>query len=228
MSYQYRAGKAYVKGFEIDKIGTSPITLDKARTTKSLTGANTPVRLGNFIKVKNTHSVPEFGNETGSDTQSPFQVAKLYDAVIASAGSENSSGHIGFCRIRNVDLDEGTDTSGVYDDTSKFNVYLFDIKMFTKISYSAHSGTAIVGDRVTGSVSGAVGIVAYDNGSDALFVHDVIGEFTSSDAISSENGSFAMTVVKTLQLEIIILIEQEVFHKNQTNQLEKHLQQIYI
>lgn len=186
-------GKAYVKGFEIDKIGTSPITLDKARTTKSLTGANTPVRLGNFIKVKNTHSVPEFGNETGSDTQSPFQVAKLYDAVIASAGSENSSGHIGFCRIRNVDLDEGTDTSGVYDDTSKFNVYLFDIKMFTKISYSAHSGTAIVGDRVTGSVSGAVGIVAYDNNSDALFVHDVIGEFTSSDAISSENGSFAMT-----------------------------------
>ena len=188
-------GKGYVKGYEVDKPVGSTVPINKARNTASLTGASTPVRLGNFIKVDNAHGLPEFGNEAGTDAQAPYNVVKLFDAVIGTPGSENASGHIGFARVRNFDMaTAGTSNSAeVWDNTTLFNTYLFDVKMFTKLKYSAHNGTAIVGDKVTGSASGATAIVAYDDGSGALYVHDVVGTFTSADAISSTNGSFAMT-----------------------------------
>ena len=43
---QISPGKAYVKGYSIDKTGTTNLELNKARTTESLTNANTPARLG--------------------------------------------------------------------------------------------------------------------------------------------------------------------------------------
>ena len=45
-------GKAYVKGYEIEKTGTTPIEINKARTTESLTNANTPARLGNKLRIQ--------------------------------------------------------------------------------------------------------------------------------------------------------------------------------
>ena len=188
------AGKAYVKGYEVDKQVGSIVPIKKARQTSSLSGASTPIRLGNFIKVKNAHGIPEFGNESGTDAQAPYNIVKLYDSTM-SAGAENASGHIGFARIRNFDMATAgsSNSAEVWDDATIWNAYLFDIKMFTKLKYSAHSGTAVVGDKITGSVSGATAIVAYDDGSGALYVHDVVGTFTASDAISSSNGSFAMT-----------------------------------
>ena len=75
------AGKAYVRGYQIDKPVGSTIPLKKARSTASLTGASTPVRIGNFVKVKNAHGLPEFGNESGTDAQKPYGIVKLFDAV---------------------------------------------------------------------------------------------------------------------------------------------------
>ena len=188
-------GKAYVKGYEVDKPVGTTIPILKARTTASLTSASTAVRMGNFVTVKNSHGLPEFGNETGSDAQAPYNIVKLYDAVTASAGAENSSGHIGYARIRNFDMaTAGTSNSDeVWDNATTFNAYLFDIKMFTKLKYSSHGGAASVGDRLVGSISGATGIIVYDNGSDAIYLQDVVGEFTSSDVISSTEGTFGLT-----------------------------------
>ena len=191
-------GKAYVKGYEVDKPVGTTIPIRKARTTASLTASSTAVRMGNFVTVKNSHGLPEFGNESGSDAQAPYNIVKLYDAVTASAGAENSSGHIGYARIRNFDMaTAGTSNSDeVWDNATTFNAYLFDIKMFTKLKYSSHGGAASVGDRLVGSISGATGIVVYDNGSDAIYLQDVVGEFTSSDVISSTEGTFGLTAVQ--------------------------------
>ena len=145
----------------------------KARTTKSLANTKTPIRLGNKLKVKNANSFPEFGNESSGQSQSPFGVVKIYDAVVAGAGTENASGHIGFARVRDIDHKSGTSSSGVFADSSIFNMYMFDIKMFTKLTGTA-SGTINVGDKVTGNESNATGIVAYKSSND-LYLHDVIG-----------------------------------------------------
>lgn len=190
---QVSPGKAYVRGHEIDKIGTTPISLPKARTVAELSGTSTSARLGNYIKVSHIHSVPEFGNEGGEDTLKPNHLIKLFDST-PTAGVEPSSGQIGFARVRNFDELESVDVDNnkVLDPTSKHALYLFDIKMFTKIGITGlQNSTPInVGDRVDDTVTGAHGIVAdVDYSNDFILVHDVQGTFVVGNTINSTGST---------------------------------------
>ena len=51
---------------------------------------------------------------------------------------------------------------------------MFDIQLFTEITYGSHGGTAVVGDKLEGASSGATGIVAYDDNSDGIYLHSVV------------------------------------------------------
>ena len=197
---QISPGKAYVKGYSIDKTGTTNLEINKARTTESLTNANTPARLGNKLRVFNAHSLPEFGDSTTVEAYSPI---KLFDKAIATPGTLNAYsdadyvGHIGFARVRNIDEYNGT----------HLNLYLFDIKMFTMLSCSVSSNNFKAGDKVTGSISGATGIVAYEDASNNhVMIHDVVGTFTTNDAISLKgsgtySSSSTLTAVRSFNVE---------------------------
>ena len=55
----------------------------------------------------------------------------------------NSPVNIGYVRIRDILHNTGSSTSGEYnEDTVEFDISAFDMKLFTEITYSAHSGTA--------------------------------------------------------------------------------------
>ena len=187
---QISPGKAYVKGYEIDKIGTTNLSIPKARTTSSISGAKTPTRLGNYIKVENCFGFPSFGNESGTSSITPFQPCELFPTTL-TAGSLGSGDHIGLARVRYIDSNDDTG-----DEEDGVNLYLFDVKMFTKIKYSSHSGDAAnPGDKLVGA-NGATGIVAYDNNSDAVYVYDVMGSFAHGEAVTSTGDSnFGCTIV---------------------------------
>ena len=188
--FQISPGKAYVKGYEIDKIGTTNLTISKARQTSEIKGAKTPTRLGNFIKVKNCFGFPDFGNESGAQALDSFGVCELFPSTL-TPGSLGSGDHIGLARVRYID---SHDDSGDAEDG--VNLYLFDVKMFTKIGYSSHTGSANAGDKLVGGTSGATGIIAYDNNSDAVYIHDVNGQFVHGEAVTSTgSGDFACTIV---------------------------------
>ena len=189
---QVSPGKAYVKGYEIEKIGTTPLTFKKARSTEALVGASTPIRIGNFIKLKNVHSMPEFGNETGGDSQSPFNEVKIFDGVIASADA-------GDPRVRGYDfVDNSSSATGLIfakTGNAQHNLYMFDVKMFTKLPYGSKTGTFTAGDIVTGTTTGATGIVHNDVSNSALYLHDVVGTFTDGEAVTTSGvGTGAFTI----------------------------------
>lgn len=197
---QVSPGKAYVRGYEIDKTATTPVPVSKARTTQELSAANTPVRIGNYLKITDVHSEPEFGNESGDDNQAPYNFVKLWDVAITTPGTAPTSNHIGYARVRNFDHLSGTSSTvgnyGIYDQTDNFNLYLFDIKMFTKISYSAKSGTFTAGDQVRNADGTKTGIVSHDDGND-LFLHDVVGNWDADDTVTSYgSGSGALTATQ--------------------------------
>ena len=187
--FEVSKGQAYVKGYDITKISTSFLTVDKARETISLDGASTSVRLGNNIKVTNAHSFPDIGSETTSTNT--FGIIKLYDDIISTPGSAPSANHIGYARVRDISLFDGTDTSGIYDDTSVFNLSCFDIKMFARITGTTSGATFESGDKVTGATSGATGIVAFDvaSGGSEIFVHDLTGTFQTGEAINARTNA---------------------------------------
>ena len=183
-------GKAYVKGYEIDKVGTTNVTMNKARSTQFIKGAKTPTRLGNYVKAENLFGFPDFGNESGAQALVPYARCQLFEDTL-TGGSLGSNDHIGFARVRYVDAH---DVSG--DTEDGINLYLFDVKMFTKIGYSSHTGTANAGDKLVGGTSGATGIIAYDNDSNALYVHDVNGHFQHGETVTSTgDGTFSCTIV---------------------------------
>ena len=84
---QISPGKAYVKGYSIDKTGTTNLELNKARTVESLTNANTPARLGNKLRVKDAHGLPEFGDST---TLESYKAMKVFDKSITTPGTLNA------------------------------------------------------------------------------------------------------------------------------------------
>ena len=116
-----------------------------------------------------------------------FDTAPTTNGTLEVYESANSVGHIGYARVRNID-----EHSSTYD-----NLYLFDIKMFTMINIAVTSGNFKTGDKVTGSVSGATGIVASTKAADGtvsthenasanfVMLHDVVGTFTTNDQLLS-------------------------------------------
>ena len=219
---QVSPGKAYVKGYEVEKIGTSIIPVPKARSTATLASTNTPIRLGNKLRVTKAHSLPEFGNEAGTDAQDPFQPVELFPSVVAVQGAKNSENPIGLARVRDIVHHSGADTNNVYGDDSQFDLSMFDIKMFTQVSFNSVSASneVSVGDKVNetnnGVPTGASGIVALcDNTNNLYMLHDVIGTFKvgmgieSKGISSSTKTNGAITAVRTYNIDRVRSIYQE-------------------
>ena len=177
---QISPGKAYVKGYEIEKIGTSNLELLKARTTASLTNTATPVRLGNKLKVNNVLALPEFQDDASTSTTA-FKPIELYNQAQSSGAPAGEK--IGFARVRHVDNDLNVSTQA----TDELNLYLFDIKMFTKLKFSANIDASdySIGDKVQTS-SGASGIVGViEHSTDSIYLHDVVGTFNDGDTVGA-------------------------------------------
>lgn len=201
---QVSSGKAYVKGYEITKSGATILPFQKARNTISLSNTSTPVRLGNELRVQNVFGLPDFGNEGGSFAINEFGVLGLYDDSISTGGT-TAGDLIGYARVRDIRFYDGDDTSGIFDtsgsDIAQFNLSLFDIKMFTRVTGTTSGANFVAGDRVTGSVSGAHGIVAttVTSGGSAISLHDVVGTFTTADTITAESNAATITTVSAVR-----------------------------
>ena len=58
-------GKAYVRGYEIDKVGTEFVDVDKPRTFGTENGFNSLFDVGNFVNVSNFYGTPDVNFVTG-------------------------------------------------------------------------------------------------------------------------------------------------------------------
>tara|TARA_Y100001978_G_scaffold203510_1_gene230267 strand:- start:18840 stop:25616 length:6777 start_codon:yes stop_codon:yes gene_type:complete len=192
---QVSPGKAYVKGFEIEKLGTTNLVFNKARTTGTVTNTSTPVRIGNRLRVNSLHSLPEIADNNNTDSFVPIN---LHDNV--RNGNAVTGTHIGFCRARHFQNVSNVATQA--SDT--LDLYLFDIKMFTEITTASfNSGDFEVGDKVENQ-QGATGIIAVaDHSNNKLFIHDVVGTFSASQTISArgqDSTSKTISAVRTYNI----------------------------
>ena len=113
-------GKAYVQGFEIEKIATEYVTIDKARTYNQVNNSYLSTKLGNFIYVTNLNSLPPFDASTGCPN------ITIYNRFTSSVGvAPTSATAIGTARVRGIEFDSGTPGS----QTAIYKLYLFDISV---------------------------------------------------------------------------------------------------
>jgi len=193
------SGKAYVKGFEVDKASENFIEIDKSRTKQDAGAQAVPFEIGNYYTVTNAFGQPEFGTGDTSDIR-PFGAAILRDT--AKANPEGGDGTaIGRARVRFYDATSVTVSSGIHTSASQYRLHLFDIRMYTKLttqaSLTAYELTA--GQRIVGQTSGAKGIVAESVASGTtLMVFDVEGTFSPNEYIRAEWDTSTSTTANRL------------------------------
>ena len=111
------AGKAYVRGYEIEKDSTTYIPVSKSREFAQAVDAVIPSTVGNYVLVKNVNNAPPV------DT---FDTIKLYDQVTGSAARGTAVGNlVGTARVRFIEWHTGLP----FDVNSVYKLGLFDVQM---------------------------------------------------------------------------------------------------
>ena len=151
-------GKAYVRGYEIETIGTRYVDVDKARDFETQNAFPTRFDFGNFVNVTNVYGSPDVGFITG-ETKAHRNMFLYKEPTsvrgTGNAGSGASIYQIGRAKTKGFEYKSGTAASNIFPNSSSiFKHYLFDITMFTYLNTT--SGTAFtVGEKLTGGTSGA-------------------------------------------------------------------------
>ena len=151
-------GKAYVRGYEIETIGTRYVDVDKARDFETQNAFPTRFDFGNFVNVTNVYGSPDVGFITG-ETKAHRNMFLYKEPTsvrgTGNAGSGASIYQIGRAKTKGFEYKSGTAASNIFPNSSSiFKHYLFDITMFTYLNTT--SGTAFtVGEKLTGNTSGA-------------------------------------------------------------------------
>ena len=161
-------GKAYVQGYEIEKISTEYLSINKARESIQNVNSLISATLGNYVLVNNINSLPKF------DT---FETVTLYNYMTAtSIGSGRGTlpagaTIVGTCRIRGIEWHSGTPDA----ITGVYKLFVFDVKMNSgydfnrdvKSFYWANGGALLnftadvepVTKQLIGSISSAAAVI---------------------------------------------------------------------
>ena len=94
-------GKAFVRGYEIEKTAITFKDLLKARDVETINVGVTNLDIGNFVRVTNAYNIPDMGNVSGGTT--PYKTLQLFSEPTVTRGSSTGLGlNIGVARSRSV------------------------------------------------------------------------------------------------------------------------------
>ena len=116
-TYKIGAGKAFVKGYEVESLSANFLDFEKPRTTKSVTDASIAYVTGPTFTVNRATGAPNL------NLGSPF-IVSLRDSRVGVASSALSGKEIGLARVYDYALE-----SGSYN-TSNLNLNQWDIALF--------------------------------------------------------------------------------------------------
>lgn len=179
---KFSPGKAYVKGYDIEKTGVEIVDVPKPRTTQTISSENIPFEMGNLVRVNNVSG-------------SPKQKEIIYLQNQRKSGNIVGSGNtIGSARVYSFNL-----TDSAYGGAStNWDLYLYDVQTYTEVTLnqSVSSLEVPVSSFIKGKNSGASGYAVYaGNGSTVLTLSQTSGTFSVGEQILI-NGSetYARTI----------------------------------
>ena len=191
-------GKAYVRGYDIERPVTTVLDVKKSRDKKTIENSSVPFRLGNLFQVNRAAGTPLISLDTNASIQ-------LFDSRKGS--TNNATGgtgdQIGHARVYAF---ENHDVSGGSADT-KFDLYLFDIQTFTKITVNKTVTNAQLPDTsfVEGLASGASGFAVNQGGnSTTITLNDTSGTFIRGEEIRINGNAGGATRTITAVQEFSI------------------------
>ena len=181
MAVKVSPGKAYVRGFDIDKAGTTILDVEKPRDKGKVDSALVPLALGNKIKVNNVQGTPFIGINNN-------HTISLSNSRLGSGTITGAPGTIiGEARVYSFSLSD----AAYSNDASSWDLYLFDVQTYTQITTNlALSNTELPATSyVEGISSGAFGYaVSQGSGNTSHMLVQTSGTFIKGEPIRI-NGS---------------------------------------
>jgi len=182
-------GKAYVKGYEIEKIATTYKDITKPRDTQTVNAGISVFETGNFVKVTNVYGTPDITSIAGETT--PYNTLGLFSLGTTTRGAASGK-QVGVARARTMQYESGDANA----TDAIFRLYLFDIRPFTYITLSDTPSPTLIashsngGVQMTGVTSGATGFVhgALTTGTQ-LVLTNVVGTFSSGEKLTASDSA---------------------------------------
>jgi len=193
MCLKISPGKAYVRGYDVDKISTTIIDVQKSRDTESIINANIPFEMGNILRVNNVSGTPR-----------QKYTIDLYNQL-SSTGTI-----IGNARVYNFNL---TDAS-YRNQATNWDLYLYDIQTYTTLVLNStiSSSDLPATSFIKGKSGGASGYaVAAGGASDTINLRQTSGTFSVGEQLIINGLDFSRTIktVTSYSTEDIKSVKQE-------------------
>jgi hypothetical protein len=205
MAVSVSAGKAYVKGYDVENTATKIIDVEKPRDTRTISNSLVPFEMGTLIRVNNVQGTPLFGVNNNSNIVR-LQGQRRGTSTTAATGTE-----IGQARVYNFSL---TDSAQV-DLSTSWDLYLFDVQTYTTISLNENTLTADmpVSSYIRGVSSGASGYVqSAPAGTTNITLMQISGTFIVGEQLlinESKEISRSITSLTTHTIEDVKSIYQD-------------------
>ncbi len=181
ISLQISSGKAFVRGYEVENIGTSSIDILKPRTTKLVENQSVPIRMGKSVSISQVFGSPDVGfqNNTISGQVQLLRNRLTVDKA-AAPGAFDADERVGTAKVYDF---KQTSATGIAVTT--YNLSIYDVQLYTRLTLSKNIDVDYGAyTRVEGKNSGAVGYSAFTITNTSLIVlTDVTGEFQLNEPL---------------------------------------------
>ena len=177
MCVKISPGKAYVRGYDVDKVGTTIIDVDKPRDVGVNTTAGVNFDMGSILRVNTVSGAPKQG-----------EIVQLYNSFLGS----NPIG-IGSARVYGISL-EDSEYSG---DATTWQLRLFDIQTNTVLTLNRDATDTQIPESsyIKGRSSGASGYVVSNAGVSTEFaLNQTSGTFAKGEQIEVNGVPFEATI----------------------------------
>jgi hypothetical protein len=189
LSVKISPGKAYVKGFDIEKNETTILDVEKPRDKFSLSTSSVPFEMGNLLKINNISGSPVIGIDNN-------HTIGLYDqrknSTIAGSGTE-----IGKARVYSFNLSN----TPYSNSATTWDLYLFDIQTYTKLTLnqSLSSIECPISTYIKGLSSGASGYVVSSPTNETITITQTSGSFSPGEKILINGSTIISRTIENIR-----------------------------
>ena len=177
------SGKAYVKGYDVEKTSATILDIQKPRDIQKIEGVLVPFNMGNILRVNNVYGAP-----------SNKSTISLYSKRRNESTSLPNGNKIGESRVYLFKLTD----SPYLGASTKWDLYLYDVQFYTYLTLnnSLTSTELPISSIIVGNSSGSVGFVvnAGTTGNIAI-VRQISGNFLNNESVTINGNSIPSRLI---------------------------------
>ena len=198
VSLKLSPGKAYVKGYDIEKVSTTIVDVEKPRDTDKIENVTVPFEMGNILRVNNV---------TG--------LAKVRETISLYSQFGCLGEEIGEARVYSFNLTDSPYTNA----STSWDLRLYDIQTYTRITVNKELTASELKQSyfVKGKSSGATGFATADGsnqlgstGAYEFFLRQTSGSFSVGEQliINGVETSTSVRLVRAYNTQNIKSVKQ--------------------